>query len=302
VTTESRRPVRSGRTRLLLSPGAVLVGIVTLAALAAPGIGPLFAPDPYTQVAPRDRTPPTPPDRDHPLGTDAMGRDLVSRVLYGARLSLAVAVGAQALALLLGLAIGAAAGWNGGFVDTLLMRGADILLALPAPLVALAVAAAIPEPESVPVLRALPVPSAGLVILVLAGIGWAGIARLVRGEILRLRAEPYAGGARAAGAGPVRILGRHLLPNASGPILVAATLGLGGNILMEAWLSFLGVGARPPIPSWGTMIAESQVHFLQRPWAGLVPGIAILAAVLGFNLLGDALRDRLDPKLGGVPA
>jgi peptide/nickel transport system permease protein len=302
VTTETRRLLRSARTSLPLALGLFLVGLVTIAALSAPLVGPLFAPDPYTQVAPRDQTPPTPPDRDHPFGTDAMGRDLVSRVLFGARLSLVVAVGAQAIALLLGLAIGAAAGWKGGLVDTLAMRSADVLLALPAPLVALAVAAAIPEPESVPLLRALPVPAAGVVLLVLAAIGWAGIARLVRGEILRLRAESYTGAARAAGAGPLRILGRHLLPNASGPILVAATLGLGGNILMEAWLSFLGVGARPPIPSWGTMIAESQMQFLQRPWAGLVPGIAILAAVLGFNLLGDALRDRLDPKLRSAPA
>jgi peptide/nickel transport system permease protein len=281
--------------------GGFLVGCVTLAALAAPLVGPLFAPDPYTQVAPRDQTPPTPPDRDHPFGTDAMGRDLVSRVLFGARLSLVVAVGAQAVAVALGVAIGSLAGLRGGLVDAFAMRGADILLALPSPLVALAVAAAIPEPENVPVLRSLPVPSAGVVLFVLAGLGWAGIARLVRGEIRRLKSESYTGAARAAGAGALRILGRHLLPNAAGPIVVAATLGLGGNILMEAWLSFLGVGARPPIPSWGTMIAEAQIHFLQRPWAGLAPGLAILAAVLGFNLLGDALRDRFDPRLA-VPA
>ena len=304
MTPEPRRPVRprAARGSFAFLLGSALVGSVTLAALAAPIVGPLFAPDPYTQVAPRDRTPPTPPDRDHPFGTDAMGRDLVSRVLYGARLSLVVAIGAQAIALLLGLAIGAGAGWLGGAADAVAMRGADLLLALPAPLVALAVAAAVPEPESAPVLRLLPIPSAGLVLLVLAGLGWAGIARLVRGEIVRLRAEAFTGAARAAGAGPLRIVGRHLLPNALGPIVVVTTLGLGGNILMEAWLSFLGVGARPPIPSWGTMIAESQIHFLDRPWAGLAPGIAILMAVLGFNLLGDALRDRLDPRTGSVTA
>jgi ABC-type dipeptide/oligopeptide/nickel transport system permease subunit len=303
VTPEPRRPLRPRAARSLpFLLGSTLVGTVTLAALAAPLVGPLFAPDPYTQVAPRDRTPPTPPDREHPFGTDSMGRDLVSRVLYGARLSLVVAVGAQAIALALGLAIGAAAGWLGGAADALAMRASDLLLALPAPLVALAVAAAVPEPERVPLLAWLPVPSAGLVLLVLAGLGWAGIARLVRGEIVRLRAEPFTGAARAAGAGPLRIVGRHLLPNALGPIVVVTTLGLGGNILMEAWLSFLGVGARPPIPSWGTMIAESQIHFLERPWAGLAPGLAILAAVLGFNLLGDALRDRLDPRSGSAPA
>jgi len=183
VTTESRRPLRSARPSLSLLLGGCLVGLVTLGALAAPVVGPLFAPDPYTQVAPRDQTPPTPPDRDHPFGTDAMGRDLVSRVLFGARLSLVVAVGAQAVALALGIAIGSLAGLRGGLVDAFAMRGADVLLALPSPLVALAVAAAIPEPESVPVLRSLPVPSAGVVLFVLAGIGWAGIARLVGPEL-----------------------------------------------------------------------------------------------------------------------
>jgi ABC-type dipeptide/oligopeptide/nickel transport system permease subunit len=305
VTLDAPRPRRRRAFQswnAALAAGGLLVASVLTAALFGPALSSLAGSDPYTQVAPRGLTPPTPPDRDHPLGTDAMGRDQLARLLWGARISLAVALTAEALSLLLGLVVGAAAGWLGGAADAILMRAADLLLALPAPLVALAVAAAIPEPEAVPWLGRLPAPSLVVVLLVLGGLGWAGIARLVRGEILRLRSEEYARAAVAAGASGPRVVARHLLPNAMGPVLIAATLGIGGNILMEAWLSFLGVGARPPLPSWGTMVAEGQAHFLTRPWVSLVPGLAILMAVLGFNLLGDGVRDRVDPRHRSVPA
>jgi peptide/nickel transport system permease protein len=302
VTPDDPRPADARRRNLPLVLGGTVVALLALAAAAAPALSALFGLDPYEQVAPRDITPPTPPDRDHPLGTDGMGRDQLSRLLVGARLSLATALVAQVLALAAGLLVGSVAGWNGGVADAVLMRATDLMLALPAPLVALAVAAAVPEPENAPLLRAFPEPSLALVLLVLGGLGWAPIARLVRAEVLRLRAEEYARAATASGASGARIVLRHLLPNASGPILVAASLGLGGNILMEAWLSFLGVGARPPLPSWGTMVAEGQVHVLTRPWVCLVPGLAILVAVLGFNLLGDGIRDRLDPALRGAAA
>jgi ABC-type dipeptide/oligopeptide/nickel transport system permease subunit len=305
VTLDAPRP-RRRRTlhpwNAALAAGGLLVAIVVAAAMFGPVFASLLGSDPYTQVAPRGLTPPTPPDRDHPLGTDAMGRDQLTRLLWGARLSLVVALIAEALSLCLGLVVGAAAGWLGGTIDALLMRATDLLLALPAPLVALAVAAAIPEPEEVPWLDRLPAPSLVVVLLVLGGLGWAAIARLVRAEIMRLRSEEYARAAIAAGATAPRVVARHLLPNAMGPILIAATLGIGGNILMEAWLSFLGVGARPPLPSWGTMVAEGQAHFLTRPWVCLAPGLAILAAVLGFNLLGDGVRDRLDPRPRSAPA
>jgi peptide/nickel transport system permease protein len=281
---------------LSLRLGAVIVALLCAGALLAPALTRVVGFGPYDQVAPRDVTPPTAPDRDHLLGTDAMGRDQLSRLLYGARISLCVAVFGEGLALLLGTAIGAISGWLGGPIDALLMRAVDLMLALPGPLLALAIIAAVPEPETAPLLRLLPEPSLAIILLVLGALGWAGIARLVRGEMLRLREEEYARAARAAGAGGVRIVLRHLLPNAIGPLLVVATLGVGGNILMEAWLSFLGVGARPPLPSWGTMVAEGQAHFLARPWVCLAPGLAIMFAVLGFNLLGDGVRDHLDPR------
>ena len=304
MTPDDPRPRRPAarRRNLPLVLGSAIVTIVALAAALAPALSGLLGLDPYDQVAPRHLTPPTAPDRDHPLGTDGMGRDQMSRLLQGARLSLTTALLAQALALLAGVLVGAVAGWHGGYTDAVLMRATDLMLALPSPLLALAVAAAVPEPENAPLLRLFPEPSLALVLLVLGGLGWAAIARLVRAEIMRLRMEEYARAATASGASGARVVLRHLLPNAAGPILVAATLGLGGNILMEAWLSFLGVGARPPLPSWGTMVAEGQVHVLTRPWVCLVPGLAILIAVLGFNMLGDGIRDRLDPSLRSAAA
>ncbi len=251
---------------------------------------------PYDPVAPAGVVPPTPPDGDHWLGTDALGRDLLARLVHGARISLTVGILAELVALLLGLAIGSLAGYYGGRVDDALMRLADIFFSLPAPLLALAVIAAVPDPEAMPLLGRLPDPSLVLVFLVLGLIGWAGIARLVRAQILVLREMDYAAAARAVGAGDARLLLRHLLPNALAPVVVAVTLGVAGNILAEAWLSFLGVGARPPLPSWGTMITEGQSYLTSRPWVCIYPGLALLVTVLGFNLIGDGLRDALDPR------
>ena len=216
--------------------------------------------------------------------------------MYGARISLEVGVLAEVIALAIGTTLGAAAGYTGGRIDAFLMRCTDLVLAFPAPLLALAIIATVPEPDTAPLLRLLPHPSVGVVFLVLGCLGWGGIARLVRAEFLRLREQEFAQAAQAMGAGGVRVVLRHLLPNALRPLIVAGTLGIGGNILMESWLSFLGVGARPPLPSWGTMVTEGQEYFLARPWVCLSPGLAILTVVLGFNLLGDAIGDRLDPR------
>jgi peptide/nickel transport system permease protein len=251
---------------------------------------------PYDPVAPAGVVPPTPPDGRHWLGTDALGRDLLARILHGSRISLTVGILAEAVALLLGVSIGSVAGYYGGRVDEAIMRLADVCFSIPAPLLALAVIATVPDPETLPGLRALPEPSLVLVFLVLGLIGWAGIARLVRGQILVAREMEFAAAARAVGADDARVLLRHLLPNALAPVVAAATLGVAGNILAESWLSFLGLGARPPLPSWGTMITEGQGYLTTRPWVCIYPGLALLITVLGFNLVGDGLRDALDPR------
>jgi len=295
--SRAARPSPLPRRRIYyLAVGALLVSAHLLCALLAPLLSRAVGFGPYDQVAPRTITPPTPPDRTHLLGTDGLGRDQLSRLLHGARISLQVGVAAEVIALLIGTAVGALAGYSGGRLDALLMRGADLMLALPGPLLALAIIAAVPEPENAPILRHLGEPSLGVVFIVLGTIGWAGIARLVRGEVLRMREEEFARAAQAMGANGARVILRHLLPNALGPLVVAGTLGIGANILLEAWLSFLGVGARPPLPSWGTMVTEGQAYFLSKPWVCIAPGLAILSAVLGFNLLGDGVRDLLDPR------
>ncbi|PYQ10728.1 MAG: peptide ABC transporter permease [Acidobacteria bacterium] len=277
--------------------GLAIVILFTLAAIFAPALTHLLGQNPYDPVVPAGVIPPTPPGPSHPLGTDSLGRDLLARLLYGARISLSVGVMAEGVALLLGLLIGGAAGLYGGRVDEILMRLADIFFSLPAPLVALAVIAALPDPSTLPGLRHLPEPSLVVVFLVLGLIGWAGIARLVRGQILVLRELDYTAAARALGAGDGRLLMRHLLPNALAPVLATATLGVAGNILAEAWLSFLGVGAHPPLPSWGIMITEGQNYLTTHPWLCIYPGLALLLSVLGLNLFGDGLREGLDPRL-----
>ncbi len=284
------------RPRIAVAVGGFLVTTFVICALFAPLLTRLTGSDPYAQVASRTVTPPTPPDRAHLLGTDGLGRDVLSRLIHGSRISLEVGLIAEVIAVVLGAGLGAIAGYAGGRLDALVMRAADLVLAFPAPLLALAIIAAVPEPETTPLLRLLPHPSVGVVFLVLGGFGWATIARLVRGEMLRIREQEYARAAEAIGAHGARIILKHLLPNAFGPLLVAATLGIAGNILMEAYLSFLGVGARPPLPSWGTMVTEGQAYFLSKPWVAVAPGLAILLVVLGFNLLGDGVRDLIDPR------
>ncbi len=284
-------PTRSGRI------GLAIVVTFLLIALLAPNLSRLLGQDPYRPVVPQGRIPPTSPDAEHPLGTDSLGRDLLSRILYGARVSLGVGVLAESVALLLGTLIGGLAGFYGGKIDDALMRLADVFFSLPAPLLALAVIAALPDPSALPLLGRLPEPSVVLVFLVLGLVGWAGIARLVRAQILVLRETQYCAAARASGVGDGRLLFIHLLPNALSPLIATATLGVAGNILAEAWLSFLGVGAHPPLPSWGVMITEGQNYLTTHPWVCVYPGLALLLVVLGLNLLGDALREQIDPRL-----
>jgi peptide/nickel transport system permease protein len=258
--------------------GLMLAGIAAAAAL-----GPLLLPDPLAQpcvLTCRN----LPPSLAHPFGTDDLSRDLLARVATGGRISLAVAFLAVALSATVGAATGLIAGYWGGAVDTVLMRLVDAALAIPRLFLLLLVLAVW---EQVPL----------IVLIVLIGVtGWFGTGRLVRGEVLRLREESFVRAAEALGASRRRIIFRHLLPNAAGPLLVAATLGVGDVILLEAGLSFLGLGVQPPTPSWGGMILDARPVLVAAPWAGIFPGLAIVLTVLAANLFGDALRDAVDPR------
>lgn len=221
--------------------------------------------------------------RCFPLGTDRLGRDVTARLLHGGRVSLAIGLGAALLAALLGTAVGVVAGGAGGWIDTLLMRGVDGLMAFPRLFLVIAAAAFLPL-------------TPWLVIAVLAGTGWMGTARLVRGEVRSLLGRPFVEAARATGLGPARLYVRHLLPNSITPALVDLTSRTGDIILAEAALSYLGLGVQPPVPSWGNMIAEGSISLSGAWWTTALPGVAILITVLALNLLGDGLTERLDPR------
>lgn len=267
------------RRNRLFQLGAALVAIVVAAAILAPWIAP-FDPligdlkDAYL----------TPPGGKYLLGTDSQGRDVLSRVLYGARISLAVGIISQAVSVTFGVTLGLISGYYGRWVDAFIMRLADVTLAFPTLLLLIAVAAAVQ-------------PSLLVVFLIIGAVGWAGMARLVRGQVLILRNAEYVTAARALGARNRRILLRHLLPNVRAQVIVAATLGMAGAIMAEAALSFIGLGAQPPTPSWGAMVADGRDLLRVAPWVSFAPGVAIGVAVLGFNLLGDAIREGWDPRL-----
>ena len=258
--------------------GALVLLLVALAALA----GPLMLPDPLAQ--PDVLSASRPPAAQHPFGTDQLSRDVLSRVVTGARVSLSVALLAVTLSMTLGAGVGIVAGYWGGAVDATLMRLVDGALAIPRLFVLLLLLAVW---ERVPLLA---------LIFLIGVTGWFATSRLVRGEVLRLREEGYVRAAEALGARRRRIIFRHLLPNALGPLLVAATLGVGDVILLEAGLSFLGLGIQAPTPSWGGMILDSREVMVSAPWTGIFPGLAIIITVLSANLFGDALRDAVDPR------
>jgi ABC-type dipeptide/oligopeptide/nickel transport system permease subunit len=225
------------------------------------------------------------PSAEHWMGTDVQGRDVWARLVYGARVSLAVGLISQSIALALGLTLGLLAGYYGKWIDELVMRLADITLAFPTLLLLIAMVAALQ-------------PSLIVVFVTVGVVGWAGMARLVRGQVLVVRQLEYVQSARALGARDRRIIVRHVLPNVIAPVVIATTLGMAGAIMAEAALSFLGLGVQPPTPSWGAMIADGRdlAQLRDSPWTSVFPGLAIGVTVLGFNLLGDALRDALDPR------
>lgn len=259
--------------------GLVVVAVMVLAALLAPWLAPY---SPITGDLKGAYL--THPSSRFLLGTDTQGRDVLSRVLYGARLSLSVGLISQSVSVTLGLALGLIAGYYGRWVDALVMRLADITLAFPTLLLLIAVAAAVK-------------PSLVVVFVVIGVVGWAGMARLVRSQVLLLRQSEFVVAARALGARDRRVLLRHLLPNVRAQVIIAATLGIAGAIMAEAALSFVGLGAQPPTPSWGAMVADGRDLLRVAPWVSFAPGLAIGLAVLGFNLVGDALRETYDPRL-----
>ena len=258
--------------------GIVALGLLATAALVAP----VFLPDPAAM--PDVVAGATPPSLSHPFGTDQLNRDILSRTAHGGRVSLTVAGLAVLLSLTLGALVGLVSGYLGGWVDAVLMRIVDAALAIPRLFVLLLLLVIW---ERIPL---------GALILVLGTTGWFAASRLVRGEVLRLRHEPFVLAVEGLGARPFRTLLRHLLPNAAGPLIVAATLAVGDVILLEAGLSFLGLGIQPPTPSWGGMVLEARPLIVTAPWAAIFPGAAIVAAVLSVNLIGDALQAALDPR------
>jgi peptide/nickel transport system permease protein len=259
----------------------------TVAALALVAlVGPWIAPYPVAAQDLEHRL--AAPSFSHPLGLDELGRDVLSRLLAGARVSLAVGLAVVGISSLVGTAVGALAGVAGGWVDDLVMRVVDVFLAFPGILLAIALVAVLG-------------PSLEHVLLALVTIGWVGYARLVRGQLLKLRELDFVTAARAAGVPRARLVALHLLPNVLPLLAVQASLGMAGAILAEASLSFLGLGIQPPTPSWGAMINAGRSHLLDAPHVTLFPGLAILASVVSLNFLGDALVDRFDPQFVARP-
>lgn len=255
------------------------LGVALMFVLAA--IAPLYGRDPGAiDIAQRL----LPPSLNHLLGTDDLGRDVLARILYGARISLLVGFVAVGIATAIGIVIGAVSGFYGGWIDAVLMRFVDIMLCFPTFFLILAVIAFLD-------------PSIWNIMIVIGLTGWMGVARLVRAEFLTLRERDFVLAARALGASDCRVIFRHILPNALSPVLVSATLGIAGAILTESALSFLGIGVQPPTPSWGNMLIAGKQTLGTAWWLSVFPGMAILLTVLGYNLLGEGLRDALDPRL-----
>ena len=271
-----RRRLRRNSSAMI---GALIVGVLAAVAMLAPWVSPR---DPIQNDLTRALLPPGSPGLL--LGSDNLGRDMLSRIVWGSRISLTVGLVVQSGAVTLGTLLGLLAGYYGGRTDDVISALTNVMFAFPRLLFALAVMA---------VLGA----SLYNVFIALGIVGWPTVCRLVRGETLSLRAKDFVEAARASGAGDLRIMARHILPNSLGPIVVVATLGVAGAILAEASLSFLGLGTQPPTPSWGSMLSRGRAYIWSAPWLTFYPGLAIFVAILGLNLLGDGLRDALDPRL-----
>lgn len=281
VSGGSRR--RRRWTALLREPGTALGLFLVVSLLLAGLLSPWLPLDDPTKINLPERL--LSPSPEHFLGTDHLGRDTFSRIVHGARMTLLAAAATLALSMTIALTVGILSGYHGGWADTALMGVVDLLLAFPSLILALAVAGALG-------------PGLFNVLLAAGAVWWVGHARIIRGVTLGARQMEYVTAARAAGAGNLRIILKHIAPNILGPIIVIASLDVGWIILGIAGLNFLGLGAQPPTPEWGAMLNDARPHLQTEPRLLLLPGMAIFIAVLGFNLLGDGLRDLLDPRTG----
>jgi peptide/nickel transport system permease protein len=265
------------RNRFAVSSGLFILTMLLFALLA-----PLIATHDPSAIDPASVL--TGPSRSHIFGTDTLGRDIFSRIVYGSRISLSIGFIAVGIAVLVGVLFGAAAGYYGGRIDDILMRFVDLMLCFPTIFLILAVIALLE-------------PSIFNIMAVIGLTGWMGIARLVRAEVLTLKERDFVAASRVMGAGDIWIIFRHLIPNAVGPVLVSATLGVGGAILIESALSFLGIGVQPPTPSWGNILMDGRSTLGVAWWLTVFPGLFILFTVLAYNVIGEALRDIMEPRL-----
>ena len=263
----------------------IFIAFITLAAIFAPLIAP-YAPNEQFKDGLTLQGAPIAPNSQYLLGTDLLGRDLLSRLIYGARTSLVVGILANGVALLLGTTIGLVAGYLRGRLGSLIMRVTDLMMAFPALLLAITLAAIFS-------------PSLLIVALVIAMVNWVQVARVIYTQTIAISEREFVEASRSIGASNRRILTKHILPHLLPTILVWGTLGIATTVLLEATLSFLGIGVRPPTPSWGNIIFENQTYFITAPWLVFIPGLAIITLALCFNLLGDTLRDELDPTQRG---
>jgi len=279
-TTFSQDVWRRFRRNRLAVLGAATVVLLVVVAVFADAIAP------YSPTLVNLNAQFEPPSLQHPFGTDYFGRDILSRVIHGARISLVIGLVPTVMALAFGTVVGVTAGFKGGKIDTVLMRLGDIVMAFPSLILAMVVTYTLGA-------------SLFTLFIALAVVGWAGAARVVRSQTLSLKQRDFVLASRSVGVGQTGIMFRHIIPNCLAPILILLTLGIPGAIMAEAGLSFLGVGAQPPTPSWGLMVNEGQEYLFSAPWASIFPGLAILVTVLAFNFVGDGLRDALDPFLKG---
>ena len=281
----ARSVLRQLLNRPLAVLGLIIIALVVLAAVFAPSVAPYDPGEQFFEGLTIEGAP-LPPSGEFWFGTDLLGRDLLSRLIFGAQTSLTIGVVANGIAVLIGSLVGITAGYFRGWIGTILMRFTDLMMSFPALLLAI-------------VLAAIFRPSLWIVAVVIAMVNWVQVARVLYAETASLSEREFIVAERSLGAGSALILFRHILPHLMSTIIVWATLGISTTVLLEATLSFLGVGVRPPTPSWGNIIFENQTYFASAPWLVFIPGAAIILLALGFNLVGDALRDVLDPTARG---